>query len=100
MVALWLTDTFKPFDFSNIAGYPHDMPSSLEKFPTFHGDNAIGAREHWDAFMEHITTLGVCHLDVLYKCFSLSLKKDARKWFLSLLDNCINSFQACQEGFL
>jgi hypothetical protein len=33
MVALWLTDTFKPFDFSNIAGYPHDMPSSMEKIP-------------------------------------------------------------------
>jgi hypothetical protein len=95
MATLWLTNTFKPFDFSNIAGYPHDMPSSLEKFPTFHGDNAIGARENWDVFMEHITSPRVCHLDVSYKSFALSLKKDARKWFLSLLDNCINSLQAC-----
>jgi hypothetical protein len=80
MVAPWLTNTFKPFDFSNITSYPHDLPSSLQKLSSFHCHNVIGAREHWDAmFMEHITILGVCHLDVLYKCFVLSLKKDARK---------------------
>jgi hypothetical protein len=99
MDAPWLTNYFKPFDFSNIAGQPHDMPTSLEKFPLFHGDNVIGAKEHWDAFIDHITTLGVCHLDVIYKCFSLSLKKYARKWFLALPDNSITSFEACQNVF-
>jgi hypothetical protein len=51
VVSLWLTDTFKPFDFSGIAGYHHEFPFSLEKFPTLHGDNVIGARENWDVFM-------------------------------------------------
>ena len=59
MVSLWLINTFKPFDFSNIAGYSHDMPCYMEKFPTFHGDNAIGAREHCHAFMEHIIDVGI-----------------------------------------
>jgi hypothetical protein len=53
----------------------------------FHGDNVIGAKEHWDAFMDYVRSLGIAHLDVLYKCFSLSLKKDARNWFLGLPDN-------------
>jgi hypothetical protein len=94
-----LTDAFKPFDFSNIVGQPHDMPSSLDKFPTFHGDNSICAKEHWDVFIEHIITLGVCHLDILYKQKSLSLKIDARKWFLSFPNHSINYFQACQNVF-
>jgi hypothetical protein len=45
MVALWLTDTFNPFDFSNIEDYPHNFPYSLDKFLAFHGDNSIGARD-------------------------------------------------------
>jgi len=77
--------------------HPHALSSSLEKLLEFHGDNAIGARKHCDAFMEHIITLGVFHLDVLYKWFSSSLRKDAAKCFLSLFDNNINCFQACQK---
>jgi hypothetical protein len=99
MVSPWLTDCYKPFDFTNIAGQPHDLPTSLEKMLVFHGDNAIGAKEHWDAFMDYVRSLGIAHLDVLYKCFSLSLKKDARNWFLGLPDNSINSLDACRNAF-
>jgi len=31
----------------------------MENFPTFHCDNAIGAREHCYAFMEHIIDVGI-----------------------------------------
>jgi hypothetical protein len=65
----------------------------------FHGDNAISASDHWDAFMDFVRTLEIEHLDVLYKCFSLSLKKDARKWFIGLPNNSINSLNACRDDF-
>jgi len=99
MAAPWLTDCYKPFDFSNIAGQPHDLPVSLENIPVLHGDNAISDKEHWDAFMDCVGTLEIAHLDVLFKCFSLSLKKDARNWFLGLLDNSIDSLDACKNAF-
>jgi hypothetical protein len=31
IIAPWSTYSYKPFDFSNIAGYLHDMPSYTEK---------------------------------------------------------------------
>jgi len=66
MATPWLKNSFKSFDFSNIAGQPHDMPNYLEKLPLFHGDNSIGDKEHWDEYIDHITTHRVCHIDVLY----------------------------------
>jgi hypothetical protein len=68
-----LTKYFKPFDLFNIAGQPHDMPASLDKLSFFYVDTDILPKEHWDAFIDHITTFKVCHINVLYKCFSLSL---------------------------
>jgi hypothetical protein len=50
------------------------MPSTPDKISSFHGNNAIGAREHWDLFMEYIIDTGICHLDVLLICFALSSK--------------------------
>jgi hypothetical protein len=35
----------------------------------------------------------------LFKCFALSLKKDARKWFTGLPDNSINSLDGCRDTF-
>jgi hypothetical protein len=67
MVSPWLTDCYKPFDFSNIASQPHELPKSLENMPLFHGDNVVSANEHWDAFMDFARTLGIEHLDVFYK---------------------------------
>jgi hypothetical protein len=32
----------------------------------FHGDNVISAKEHWDAFMDCVRTLGIDHLDVAF----------------------------------
>lgn len=75
------------------------MLSAPDKISSFNGNNAIGAREHWDTFMEYIIDTGICHLDVLLRCFALSLKRDARKWFQSLLDNNIDSIETCQTIF-
>jgi hypothetical protein len=85
MISPWLIDCYKPFDFFNTAGYPHDFPSSLEKISLFQSDNAIGVNEHWDDFMDFVRAISIEHFDVFYKCFALSLEKDARKWFLMLI---------------
>jgi hypothetical protein len=99
MNALRLADAYKPLDFSNITGYPHAMAATTNKILVFHGNNVIGAREHWDAFMEYINDMGIDHLDLLLKCFSLSLKMDATKWFQSLPDHSIDSIEACKNVF-
>ena len=40
-------DLFKPLDFTAIAGYPHQIPDkSIEKVPSFHGNDAITAKSH------------------------------------------------------
>jgi hypothetical protein len=57
----------------------------------FHGANATSSKEHWDAFMDYVRGLGIVHLDEIYKCFSLSLKKYVRNCLLGLSDNNINS---------
>jgi len=46
----WLTDCYKPFDFTNIVGYPHDVHASLKLIPTFSADRSIGAKEYWEKF--------------------------------------------------
>jgi hypothetical protein len=39
MVAPWLDEIYKPLDFSNINGYPNDVPKKvIEKLPTFQGN--------------------------------------------------------------
>jgi hypothetical protein len=77
MVSPWLSNCYKPFDFSTIVGQPHDLPKSLGRLSIFHGDNGISANDHWDAFMDFIRNENVQHLDVLFKWFTLSLKKNA-----------------------
>jgi hypothetical protein len=38
-------------------------------------------------------------LDVLFKCFSLSLETNTRKWFFGLPNNSINSPNGCRDTF-
>lgn len=40
------------------------------------------------------------HLDVLLKLFDLSLEDDAIDWFMSLVDNSINTWEEWQRVFL
>jgi hypothetical protein len=50
--SLWLDNLFKPLNFANINGYPHDvLEDDIDKLPSFQGNNAISARDHWREFM-------------------------------------------------
>jgi len=78
---------------------PHGLPKSLENMPLFHGDNHVSTNEHWDAFMDFARNLGIGHLDVIYKNFAFTLKKDSRKWCIGLSNNDIISLDACKYIF-
>ena len=44
-------DLFFPLDFTQIAGYPHDLlDKAIDKLPTFQGNNAVSAKSHVRAF--------------------------------------------------
>jgi len=73
-----MIDFYKPFDFTNIVSEPCDLPTSLKKMHVFHDDNVTCDKEHWDAIMDYVRSIGISQLDVLHKCFSLSLKKNYR----------------------
>lgn len=100
MATPWLDEIYAPISFANIPGYPHDMSTiSTGKILAFHGDNAISTTDHWSAFTVYIQDNEVTHLDVVLKCFALSMKKDARAWFKGLPNNNISTFEQCKTVF-
>jgi hypothetical protein len=69
-------DIYDPCDFSNINGYPHAiLEKTIEKLPSFQGNNAISAKMHVKYFMRCINKWCVVHdhEDVKMKLFILSL---------------------------
>jgi hypothetical protein len=90
MAALWLTDAYKPFSFTNIARKPRDLPTSFKHMPTFSGNRAKGVKVFLDKFIKTMRFLRVGHLDVLFKCFAIALTGDVVRWFESLPDNSID----------
>ena len=73
-----MTEFYKPLDFSQIAGTPHDIPNDdIKKLPIFQGNNAITAKSHLRKFEKHLVSY--CndaahnHEYVKMNLFSLSL---------------------------
>ena len=73
---------FLPLNFNNIVGHPHSIPDkSIEKLPTFQGNNAISAASHLSKLLKCL--LSWCrdpssqHDDVYMNIFALSLEEDA-----------------------
>jgi hypothetical protein len=92
-MASWLTDCYKPFIFTNIAGYPHDLPDSLKYIPPFNGDRSIGAKEYWEKFLSGCQIYSHYSIRCFFKCFSLAMSGDATKWLESLPDASIDSLK-------
>ena len=87
-----MTEFYKPLDFSQIAGAPHDIPNdAIKKLPIFEGNNAITAKSHIRKFDKHLDSY--CndaahnHEDVKMKIFALSLEDDAAAWYFDLGDD-------------
>ena len=58
-----MNELFAPCDFTNINGYPHNIPDkTIEKLPSFQGNNAISATSHVKSFNVCIFAAGVTFL--------------------------------------
>jgi len=68
-------ELYLPFDFTQIVGYPHDLPEkAIDKLPIFQGNNAISAKSHVRAFGTLLSRWArQPHEDMKMKLFALSL---------------------------
>jgi len=89
-----MTDLFGPCNFTNINGYPHNIPyKAIEKLPSFQGNNAISVASHVKNFNACITKQcnTTNHEDVNMRLFVLSLEEDALDCFTECPPNSYNS---------
>ena len=99
-----MTELFKPLDFSQIAGTPHDIPNdAIKKLPIFQGNNAITAKSHIRNFEKHLVSycndVAHDHDDVKMNLFALSLEDDVEEWYLNLDDDSYKTLSKFQDGF-
>jgi hypothetical protein len=98
-----MNDLFAPCDFTNINGYPHNIPDkAIEKLPSFQGNNAISATSHVKNF--NVCIFKWCNTanyeDVKMRLFVLSLEEDALDWLTEQPANSYDSLQAILTAFL
>ena len=89
-------------DFSNIVGFPNQVPSRDEwenSLPRFHGEEWEVPAEHLLDFHEFIDRLEIVHEDVKIKLFKFSLEGIGLDWCRSLPDASINSLAGFHSAF-
>jgi hypothetical protein len=99
----WVTNAFKPLDMSRIPGYPHAMPQKFDKWlPKFSGNNVITIEEHLDNFWASFQNnpLNNDDEDIVMKLFVASFVEDARKWYNSLPDKSIKTWDTFHDVFM
>ena len=97
----WLAELNIPFDFTNIQGYPHDIPEkSIDNFPTFQGNNVLLEANHWRKFKNMANKFATNYEDVKMRLFTLSLEDDASIWFISLPANGISTLNQLKNAFM
>ena len=89
-------------DFSDIAGFPHPVPTINEwgdYLPRFRGSKYDHPGEHLFNFHECMLEHGFVHEDVLIKLFKFSLEGNARNWCQSLPVVSIHSLKDFHVAF-
>ena len=99
-----MTEFFKPLDFSQIEGSPHDiLNDAIKKLLIFEGNNAIIAKYHIQKFDKHLVSYcndaASNHEDVKMNLFALSLEDDAMEWYSDLGDDSYKTLNEFLEGF-
>ena len=99
-----MAEFYKPLDFSQIAGAPHDiLNDAIKKLPIFEGNNATTAKTHLQKFEKHLVSYcnnaASNHEDVKMKLFALSLEDDAVEWYSDLGDDSYKTLNEFLEGF-
>jgi len=77
-----MNDLFALCDFTNINGYPHNIPNkAIEKLPSFQRNNGISATSHVKNFNVCIFKwCNTANYDMKMRLFVLSLEEDALDW--------------------
>jgi len=88
---------------SAILGYPRDRPQKFKKWlPKFSGNNVITAGEHldnfWGCFQNH--PLNNDDEDIVMRLFAASIVEDARKWYNSLPDKFVKTWDDFHKVFM
>jgi hypothetical protein len=93
---------YDPCDFSEINNYPHAIPEkTIEKLPSFQGNDVISAKMHVKSFMRCINKWCVAHdyEDVKMKLFVLSLEDDASDWYEDMSNNSFKTLKELIDSF-
>ena len=99
-----MTEFYKPLDFSQIAGSPHDiLNDAIKNLPIFEGNSAITSKNHLRKLEKHLVSYynnaAPNHEDVKMNLFALSLKDDAIEWYSNLGDDSYKTLSEFLEGF-
>ena len=97
-----LAQRFAFYDFLNITGFPHSVPTIIEwdnYLPRFRGNKHDHPGEHLSSFHKCMIEHGFIHEDVLIKLFRFSLQEHAREWCQSLPVGSIHSLKEFHTTF-
>ena len=94
---------FRPCNFANIQGYPHNMPQKgMNKLPVFQGNDAVSVKSHLFAFNNWWNKFAVTNNnfdDVKMKTFVLTFGEDVHDWFTEKPDNSFDTFESIVAAF-
>ena len=77
------------------------MPQDyLKILPRFNGENEIEDQNHLEVFCSFAENFNVEHLDVVLRMFVQSLDGEARKWFKTLGNRSITTWEEMENYFL
>ena len=78
----------------------NDMPQEyLERLPRFTGEDSNSAQKHIEDFCAFAENVNVEHLYVVLRLFIQSLDGEARKWFKSLANNVVTTWEEMGNFF-
>ena len=78
----------------------NDIPQdSLERLPRFSKEYNNFAQRHIETLCAFTENVNVEHLDVVLRLFVQSLDGEARKWFKSLADHIVHTWEEMENFF-
>jgi hypothetical protein len=94
-------ESYNCFDFSNIQGGVHDLPTNANSWLPFFSGKETSGNSHWtqfcDSFDFHLD--GQDHPDVFMKLFASSLIGKAKGWIDQLPERSIKNIEELQKAF-
>ena len=78
----------------------NDMPQDyLKLLPRFTGEDSTSTQRHIENFRAFAKNVNVEHLDVVLRLFIQSLDGESQKWFKSLVNNTVTTWEEMENLF-